>query len=120
MKPSISLIISAKDDVLPQTHPKQLKNELITNVLSHKYIDSVFITRRGQIIFTTKSTQSAQEILNIKNLLMALIQAETITSRFLIRIDRLVSCIENATDLIEKGLNVYEVHRFSRKSLSGL
>ena len=65
----ISLIISAKDGFLLQTHPKQLKNEFVTVVLSKKYIDSVFIIRRGQVIFTTKSTLSAEEILNIKNLL---------------------------------------------------
>ena len=49
---------------------------------------------------------------------MAFIQTETIRSRFLIHVDCLISCSDIATELVEQGLNVYEVRHFSRKSLS--
>ena len=116
----ISLLISAKVGYLPQKHPKALKDELSQKISQPLSIDSVNFTRQGQLILTTKKTSTAQEILSIDNLLgvpvNSFIQTETITSRFLLRLDCSVSCSDVATELTEQGFAIHEIRRFVKKS----
>ena len=120
----ISLIIAGKNSPLPQAHPKQVKDELIQAVTQQQHISSVNVTRQRKIILTTKDTQTAQEILKLDSFLGnpvdVYIQSETITSRFLLRLDASISCEEVAAEISEQGLSVYEIRRFMRSTTDGL
>ena len=115
----ISLIVSAKAGKLPQSHPKNLKTELSTRLTNPSLIESVNFTRQAKLILTTKNILTAQEILAFDNLLgvpvTTYIQTETISSRFLLRLDCSVSCADIAAELTEQGHVVYEIRRFTRK-----
>lgn len=116
----ISLLLSAKDGKLPHTHPKQIKDDLAKYIKLPSSLEGVNITRQGQLILTTKNVQTAQEVLNISSLLdvpvSANIQTETITTRFLLRLDSSVTCTDIADELTEQGFSVLEVRRFVRNS----
>ena len=118
------MIAVAKENKLPQTHPKNIKDEQVTKVPHHQNIDSIKLTRQGKLILTTKYTNSAQKFLGLTTLfgvpISVYVEIETITSRFLLRIDPFVSCTEIANELSAKGFTIFEVRRFMRKAPSGL
>ena len=112
-------IITPKQGKLSQTHPKALKEELRKKISSHSAIVSVNLTRNGHLILTMKKIQTAQEILGIDSILGVavnqFVQTETITSRFLLRIDCSIAHSYIAHDLEDPGLNIDEVRHSLRK-----
>ena len=115
-----SFIISAQNGQIPQSHPKQLKEEIAKKLSNHKLVESIHCNRQGKLTITTKNAKTAQEILKLDSILntpvTAFIQTETITSRFLLRIDCSISCADIASELEEQGLAIHEVRRFIRNS----
>lgn len=115
----ISLSITAKEDKLPHRHPKQMKEELTAKIPSHPNLVSINLSRQGKLFLSTRSVVTAQEILAIEKLfdipVCASVLTESISSRFLIRLDTEVSCEEIAVELGEQKYAVLEVRRFMRK-----
>ena len=119
----ISLLIIAKENKLSQQHPRQLKEELSTKITNPQLLDNLVLSRQGKLILTTKDIKTANEILKIESLLgvatNSFIQLETITSRFLLRIDPSVSCSDIAAELLDQGEHVHEIRRFEKKTGEG-
>ena len=119
----ISLVVVAQQDRLPHSHPKKIKDEISSLIPHHENIESLNLTRQGKLFITTKATTTAQEILGITSLLgipvNVYIQTETITSRFILRIDSTVSCVDIASELTAEGLAILEVRRFMRNTQNG-
>ena len=95
-------MISAQNDQILQSHPKQLKEELEKKLSNYKHVESIHCNRQGKLTITTKNVKTAQEILKLDFILntpvTAFIQTETITSRFLLRIDCSISCADIASE----------------------
>ena len=70
-----------------------------------------------------RSIQIASEILRIESLLglsvNSFIQLETITSRFILRLDTEVACSDTAEELNEQGIDGHEVRRFIKQTSNG-
>ena len=101
----ISLIIAGKDAPLPQAHPKLVNDELIPKISNQRQIENLNVTWQHKLILTTEDILTAQELLKINSSLDipvdTFVQTETITSRFLLRLDPTITCQDVASELME-------------------
>ena len=66
----ISLVIVSKDAPLFQALLKLVKDESIKKILNQRQMENLNVTRQSNLIFTTKDTLTAQELLKIDSFLL--------------------------------------------------
>lgn len=119
----ITIFLGSNGGAIPSIHPRRLKVEIQKIIPGHANIETLRLTRQGKLLFVTKDTETANQILDIQALgnirVSPVLQPECITTRFLLHdIPTDVSCKEIAEDLKEAGIVCWEVRRFT-KNLSG-